>query len=388
MHNALSFLPRLTTLAFMLLVMIHCQPVRSETPVAPKPAAAEKDQSIMLALLLDTSNSMDGLIEQAKSQLWKVVNELAAARCNDGSRPSIKIALYEYGNDGLSAREGYVRQVNGLTDDLDLISEKLFALTTNGGEEYCGKVIQTSLHQLGWSESRADLKLIFIAGNEPFTQGPVPFRQACSLAKEKGIVVNTIFCGDFNEGQRSEWQAGATLTGGTYMSIEQNQKTVYIPTPYDERIETMNDRLNDTYVYYGASGERKKEAQMTQDKNAESYGKANKVDRAVSKSSHAYKNSTWDVVDAAKEDEKFFDKTTSADLPAEMKNMSVEQRKVYVQKKSAERKQIQDEIQSLNKKRQEYINTHTPSDAKDAMLDAALIRSIKKQAAEKNLSWQ
>ena len=39
----------------------------------------------MLALLLDTSNSMDGLIDQAKSQLWKIVNELAAAKCDDGS---------------------------------------------------------------------------------------------------------------------------------------------------------------------------------------------------------------------------------------------------------------------------------------------------------------
>ena len=45
---------------------------------------ATKDQSIMLALLLDTSNSMDGLIDQAKSQLWKIVNELAAAKCGDG----------------------------------------------------------------------------------------------------------------------------------------------------------------------------------------------------------------------------------------------------------------------------------------------------------------
>ncbi|HRW99294.1 MAG TPA: hypothetical protein P5280_07375, partial [Cyclobacteriaceae bacterium] len=65
-----------------------------------------KDQQIMLALLLDTSNSMDGLIDQAKSQLWKIVNELAAAKCGDGSRPNIKIALYEYGNDGLPSSEG------------------------------------------------------------------------------------------------------------------------------------------------------------------------------------------------------------------------------------------------------------------------------------------
>jgi hypothetical protein len=107
------------------------------TETLPPPS---KDQTIMLALLLDTSNSMDGLIDQAKSQLWKIVNELAAAKCNDGSRPNIKIALYEYGNDNLPASEGYVRQVNGLTDDLDLISEKLFALSTNGGAEFCGCV--------------------------------------------------------------------------------------------------------------------------------------------------------------------------------------------------------------------------------------------------------
>ena len=34
-------------------------------------------QFIKVALLLDTSNSMDGLIDQAKAQLWDVVNELS-----------------------------------------------------------------------------------------------------------------------------------------------------------------------------------------------------------------------------------------------------------------------------------------------------------------------
>jgi uncharacterized protein with von Willebrand factor type A (vWA) domain len=35
---------------------------------------------IQVALLLDTSGSMDGLLEQAKSQLWKMVNELATSK--------------------------------------------------------------------------------------------------------------------------------------------------------------------------------------------------------------------------------------------------------------------------------------------------------------------
>ena len=358
-----------------------------EPTVEPKPETASKGQSIMLALLLDTSNSMGGLIDQAKSQLWKIVNELSAAKCGDGSRPNIKIALYEYGNDGLPESEGYIRMVSPLTDDLDVISEKLFALTTNGGEEYCGQVIKGALNQLAWSPSSMDLKMIFIAGNEPFTQGRIPFQTACNLAKGKNVVINTIFCGSFSEGIYTDWKSGADITGGTYMSIEQNSKTVYIPTPYDEKIDAMNDQLNNTYVYYGKSGESKKAQQEVQDKNAESYSRSNKVERAVTKSSHAYKNSTWDMVDAAKDNEKIIEQTKEEDLPNEMKEMTITERKTYIDKKAAERQKIQREIQNLNKLRQEYISINTPNKKSDAMLDAAMIKAVKAQAKAKNLSW-
>ena len=140
--------------------------------------APAKNPTIMIALLLDTSNSMDGLIDQAKSQLWKIVNEVAAAKTGDGKQPDIKIALYEYGNDGLSSFEGHIRQVSDLTEDLDVISEKLFSLSTNGGNEFCGQVIKMSLNQLAWSASNADLKMVFIAGNEPFSQGTVSYELA------------------------------------------------------------------------------------------------------------------------------------------------------------------------------------------------------------------
>lgn len=370
----------------ILLLMILFQGRSIAQPYYVKPTG--DNQSIMLALLLDTSNSMDGLIDQAKSQLWKIVNELAAAKCYNGRKPNIRIALYEYGNDGLPSSEGYIRQVSGLTTDLDLISEKLFALTTNGGNEFCGMVIKKSLTQLDWSSSRNDLKMIFIAGNEPFTQGSVSYNLACSLAKEKGVVVNTIFCGNFDEGISTSWKNGADLTGGNYMSIEQNRKTVYIPTPYDARISALNDQMNNTYIYYGRSGASKKALQSRQDANAESYGLSNKVDRAVSKSSHAYQNSTWDLVDAAKEDDKAIVDAKDEELPSEMRGMSGEQRKEFVQQKANERANIQKEIQSLNKQRQEYIAQHTPQDSQDAMLDAAMIKAIKEQAAGKNFVWK
>jgi hypothetical protein len=367
------------TLAAVAVLMIN-------SAFAP-PQETKEQQSIMLAILLDTSNSMDGLIDQTKSQLWKIVNELAAAKCADGRKPHIKIALYEYGNDRLPSSEGYIRMVNPLTDDLDLISEKLFSLTTNGGSEFCGQVIQTSLKQLNWSDSQADLKMIFIAGNEPFTQGSVSHRLACGVAKEKDVVVNTIHCGNFEEGIRTQWKEGADLTGGNYMSIEQDRKTVYIASPYDDKIASLNDQLNKTYVYYGESGDKKRESQATQDSNAASYGQANKVERAVSKSSHAYRNSSWDLVDASKEDEQAIVKAEEKYLPTEMKGMNGDQRKVYVKQKAAEREKIQQEIQTLNKKRQEYILQNTPKELADNMLDAAMLKAIREKARVKNLSF-
>ena len=172
------------------------------------------------------------------------------------------------------------------------------------------------------------------------------------------------------------------------MSIEQNSKTVYVPTPYDDKIAECNDRLNRTYVYYGSTGSYKKEQQIVQDNNAASYGQANKAERAISKSSHAYKNSSWDLVDASKDNEKVIMETKTEDLPKEMQGMTVEQRKVYVQQKADERKKIQSEIQSLNKQRQDYISKNTPQATKDKMLDASMMKAIKEKGNAKNLKWE
>ncbi|NJK97490.1 MAG: VWA domain-containing protein [Bacteroidales bacterium] len=228
------------------------QPASPRPAPVTQPAEATSSRSIKLAILLDTSNSMDGLIDQAKSQLWSIVNELAKAKC-DNAKPELKIALYEYGNSGLTPAEGYIRMVTPLTDDLDQISEDLFSLKTNGGQEFCGHVIQTAMKELQWSNTNNDYQVIFIAGNEPFTQGNVDFRKACTLAKSKGVVVNTIFCGDFREGMNTQWKDGAILTGGNYSSIEQDRKTVYIESPYDKDIVGLNEKLNKTYVYYGVN---------------------------------------------------------------------------------------------------------------------------------------
>ncbi|UII80832.1 VWA domain-containing protein [Flagellimonas sp. CMM7] len=349
--------------------------------IADKPAK----QYVKVALLLDTSNSMDGLINQAKAQLWDIVNEFTYAKCGNEARPSLQIALYEYGNDNLASNEGYIRQVIGFSSDLDEISEKLFSLTTNGGEEYCGQVIQTSLKQLDWGKNADDLKMIFIAGNEPFTQGKLNYRDASINAKEKDIVVNTIFCGNYEQGISTKWKNGATLTGGEYMAIDHNRQVVHIDTPYDDVIIKLNSKLNNTYISYGALGREKKMMQEIQDSNAVEMEPAVAVKRSISKSSRLYKNSKWDLVDAVEDSETVLEELDDEDLPTELKGKTDKEIKQYVQDKKMEREKIQKQIQDLNTKREAYIAKNQKEETGE--LENALLSAIKNQAAKKNYKW-
>lgn len=378
-------------LSILLLCSLSC---KSETKTETINLVTQKTtntsiekNTIKVALLLDTSNSMDGLIDQARAQLWEIVNELSYAKC-DNDRPNLKIALYEYGNDNLSSTNGYIRQVSAFTNDLDYISEKLFSLTTNGGNEFCGQVIQTSVNELNWGSNESDLKLIFIAGNEPFTQGPVSYLNASTNAKEKQININTIYCGDYNDGISSMWQQGAQLTNGDYMAINHNQKTVHIPSPYDDYILQLNIKLNKTYIPYGKQGQKKVAAQSIQDTNASKYGKANEVSRTVSKSSSFYKNSSWDLVDAETEQDDFnYNKVDKKLLPKELQQKTNKELEAYVSKKKVERIKIQKQIQEENSKRTKFIAEEKKKNNINNHLENAMLNAIKKQGKQKNYHW-
>lgn len=320
-----------------------------------KSGVAIKENKIQVALLLDTSNSMDGLIDQAKSRLWNIVNTLTTLKYN-GKAPQIEISLYEYGNDGIRD-ENYIRQVTPLTQDLDLVSEKLFGLRTNGGSEYCGAVIRDASMNLNWDVSNESMKLIYIAGNEPFDQGRINYKEVISNAKRKNIYTNTIFCGNRDEGIQTFWQNGASLGDGKYFNIDSDKKVIYIETPYDIKISECNTKLNDTYIYYGNHGAEYKSKQIAQDKNAEVQSVSNAVERTVAKSKkNAYKNEHWDLVDRSEKDVNFAANIKQEELPAELKGKNAEEIKKAVAVKSAEREKIQKEIEELSKKRQDFID--------------------------------
>ncbi|MEM6686460.1 MAG: hypothetical protein AAF617_11810 [Bacteroidota bacterium] len=357
----------------------------TDTSVMTKTLETTPKNTIKVALLLDTSNSMDGLIHQAKAQLWEIINELSYARCDD-KKPNLEIALYEYGNDNLSSEEGYIRQVLGFSNDLDEISEKLFSLTTRGGSEFCGHVIQTSLDQLNWGSNAKDLKLLFIAGNEPFTQGRVHYKDAITNACEKDVVINTIFCGDYQTGISGMWKDGARLGKGDYMTIAHNKRIAYVETPYDKKIMEYNTGLNSTYIAYGSRGNYKITQQARQDNNAGSINAEIAVDRAVSKSSSFYTNSSWDLVDGIANDSVKVEELSKQELPEALKDKNKDEILAYVAAKQKERKEIQQKIRELNEKRRQYIADKSKEKGKDD-LESAMIKAIKTQAARKNYTW-
>ena len=360
--------------------------------IAPEPPFVGERAAVDVALLLDTSNSMDGLIDQAKRQLWSIVNEFAAAE-KAGQTPLLRVALFEYGNNDLPAAEGYIRQVVPLTDDLDALSEALFALTTNGGDEYCGQVIDEAITRLDWSPEPGGYKAIFIAGNEPFTQGTVNYKKVCKRAIEYGVIVNTIHCGDYQAGVDGSWRHGAKLAEGEYLNIDQDRAVVHIDCPQDEVIIKLNAQLNETYLWYGKDAAYYRSNQVQQDNNALALGESVAASRVATKAGRAYSNRGRDLVDSYKEDERVLEEAIDAELPEDMQRMSDAERKAHVEAMANKRAELQEQIRRLSAEREAYLAAERKRLAEaageqDATLGDAILTAIRVQLDESGFEVQ
>ena len=331
------------------------QGANKRTDSATKPPFTGQRPSVDVAILLDTSNSMDGLIDQAKSQLWNMVQEFSKAK-KRGQTPLLRVSVFEYGNSGLPASEGYIRQVVQLTDDLDPVSEAVFALRTNGGDEYCGAVIDEAIKRLDWSREPNAYKAIFIAGNEPFDQGSVSYQSACKKSIGAGIVVNTIHCGDYQQGVSGHWKAGADLAEGEFLNINQDQKVVHINCPQDTIIIELNKELNTTYLWFGSKDKRSRyaENQVAQDSNA--FGSGGLSSRAVTKSGSLYNNVGRDLVDTYDEDKDAIAKLSDNEFPDELQKLSRADRLKRIEAMSKRRAEIKSKMAVVNKERQAFID--------------------------------
>ncbi|MFY7991044.1 MAG: hypothetical protein ACOVO3_09930 [Fluviicola sp.] len=346
---------------------------------------AKSSKKIQIAILFDTSNSMDGLIEQAKATIWQIVN--AASKLTiDNEVPTLEIALYDYGNSGITDRPNYIRKQCDLISDLDSISGLLFGLRTNGGSEYCAAVIESAVAELKWSTDPQDMRLIYISGNEMFNQGPVNYLTTLPTAANKGFFINTIYCGPYDHGVTELWYDAAQKAQGNYFNIDASKAVAHINTPYDKEIQQYNDSLNSTYMGYGSSGYYRAEKQKAEDRNAYGKGEAVASERAMAKSKAAYKNSEWDVVDAVEEKKLNLDSLKKDELPLELRDKTKEEQEKIIQEKAEKRKSYQEKINTLAKDRETYITEERKKQAdanKEQNLGSTIIQSMNKSAETK-----
>lgn len=367
---------------------------QSKPPVTEAVRAARPDGSsvIQIALLLDTSGSMEGLIHQARARLWDIVNDFSLATKN-GKRPTLQVAVYQYGSSQLPSSEGFLRCVQPFTSNLDLISDRLFALTIAGSDEYCGMVMDAAVKSLDWDNTpttatldKLPLRMIVIAGNEEFTQGPVGFESVAGDARARGILVNTIYCGQYHEGEKTGWKSAAQIARSCYNAIDHSHPLAEVRTPFDDDLNRLNSELNGTYVAYGVKGAAGREMQEKQDTANMQNSPASAPARAASKASGFYRQSTWDLVDAVK-DGTDLNTIPTADLPEIMRPMTIREREEYVRKMQTKRDAIRQEIRTLDERRRGFLRDHANKPGRPETLDSAIIKCVREQAKGVGFSY-
>lgn len=355
-----------------------------EVPALAPAPTLEAQRTVQLAICLDVSGSMDGLIDSARQQLWAVVNELATAE----PMPNLTVALLTFGNDGYNPENGWVEIQTPFTNDLDLVSQQLFALTTNGGTELVGRVLNKT-NELAWDPSDDALKLVIVAGNESADQDQeMSFRDVCKKLIAQGIMVNSIYCGPNEDGLAPAWREVAQLADGQYASINHNQPVIAIATPFDDQLATLSASLNETYIPIGATGEAGWANQQAQDENAASLNTQTAATRAATKASSNYRCS-WDLIDACKMGQVKIEEVDVKDLPEELQKMSDEERAAHIAKLAERRESVQKEIAEVNVKYQAYVQAELEKQAIDASksFGSAVAKAVREQAMAKGFTF-
>jgi Mg-chelatase subunit ChlD len=348
-------------------------------------AAAQDDKpAIDVVFCIDCSGSMQGIIDTAKRKVWDIVNEIAKAR----PMPKLRIGMIGYGN-----ADGEQRFFE-MTENLDDVYKNLMTFQANmGGAEWVGHVVKTATEKMKWASGKQALKIIFVAGNETAKQGTpeLLYNVTVPEAIKAGIMVNAIYCGQPSAEEEATWKEVAKLADGLYTAIDQSGGAVSIETPFDKELAELTSKVNTTYVPYGSKGQEQKENQVAQDANSMANGGyANMASRAQCKNWGGYNCKTWDLVDASKEKDFKLEEVKKEELPKEMQEMTLEEKKAYVEAKAKERDEIQKKVTDLSKKRDTYVGEELKKlgSSQEKAFDEVVRRAVRTQAATRNFQFE
>jgi hypothetical protein len=352
-------------------------------PAVPRPPATRLE----MVFVLDTTGSMNGLLDGAKQRIWGIVNGVM-----QDTHSSVRIGLVAYRDRG----DEYLTQVLPLTDELDKVYTTLMYYREGGGgdsPEDVRSALSHGVYEINWSPSAPNLsKIMFLVGDAPPHEDydVVDTVTSAANAVQKGIIVNTIQCGISAETTRA-WRAIAERGRGKYFSIASDGGVQAIATPYDEQLGDLARQLGATFVAYGfgrgAEGEAKRAeitavANQVEARVALSAPPVARAERAVNKAvnSVAYLGDLFQQIENGSVKLEDID---PAQLPEALRSMSASERQQEIERRLAQRRELRHQIDVVSKQRYAYIEAEQKKRGNGEGFDVVVARALKEQMASK-----
>jgi len=344
-------------------------------------APARGQEAIDVAIALDTSGSMETLVDAARLKLWEIVNDLTVME----PTPRLRIALLTYGNRTNDRRTGWVRIETPLTSDLDLVSERLFELECSGGNELVARALRTALDQLDWDEDAA--RIIFIAGNESADQDKeIDYRSVGLEAGARKTALYAVFCGSESDPTAETWKELAESARGHFATIDHRARSLVSETPFDKELVDLGSALNKTFVPLGEEGAKGLKVQADQDRKVKALGQAAAATRVQTKASALYRRK-WDLIDALASGGMDLQTVPPEELPKAMREMTPAERQDHVDKLVEERERLKQRILELGAKRRALTARETGKNGleESRTFDGVVRRAIQEEMRQRGL---
>ena len=345
--------------------------------VDPPPPVAQQQRAprVEVVFALDTTGSMDGLIDGAKRKIWSIASYIAGAQ----PKPELRVGLVAYRDLG----DAYVTRFFDLSDDMDVVFKHLSSFRADGGgdtPEHVAKALHDAVERTSWSQDGQVLKIVYLVGDAPphtdYTDG-YDYKAIARKAARMGIRVNTILCGDDPEAKVA-WLDIAHAGRGEYASIAQSGGVARVTTPYDDKLAELNRRLVGTALGYGAH-----RAEVAAKTAAAASGDvAIAADRAAFAAKKGLAVSgEGELLNDVASGKATLGAMPAASLPAPMQAMSPGEQRAYVAGKQAERTKVIDEINAIAGKRDAFLKKEAARPGRAAGFDDEVRRSISKEAS-------
>ncbi len=356
-------------------------------PPIDHPIAITGTPYVYVVFVLDTTGSMASLIQTAKEKIWSIATTMASAQ----QTPEIRIGLVAYRD----RDDAYETRVVDLSDDLDSVYATLMDFVADGGgdtPESVNKALYDAVHSMSWSQKDNAYQAIFLVGDAPphMDYNEVRYPEIVASALKKGIVINTIQCGEIPTAVEP-WTQIASLGQGNFFQVEQAGGAVAFDTPFDEEIADLSAKLDKTRLYYGTEAEKEKmhDKVAATIKLTEGASLASRARRGAFNATAGGRTNLLgknELVDAVANGVIDLDELEEDALPESLAAMAPAEQKVYVAELAEERADLQRQIQELSKDRDGYLAKKVDeAGGLKSSLDQKLYDTVKEQAGEAGL---